>query len=84
MGIGTILLKAMVARELLRRGSMDPQVFNDLVSKVMDTLRFNGYGVNDDDITQLVDIISVKDGKISLSPDGLKYLETYSILNQTS
>lgn len=80
MGIGTILFKAMVARELLNHGPMNMQEFNDTINKVINTLRLSGYDIDDDTIVQVVNLISVRNGKITLSNDGLKYLEAFNLI----
>lgn len=80
MSVGTILLKAIVARELLKHGPMDMQEFNNTIKETIHMLRLNGYDINDDAIIQVINLFSVKNGKVVLSDEGLRYLETLNLI----
>ncbi len=76
----TLILKLVVVRELNRLGNISVNEFPSLISKITQHLNSMGYSISSDDIIHLLDVISISNGKVTLSSEGLHYLRTIEIL----
>ena len=76
----SLIFKLMVVKELRKLGCVNVHEFPDLVSKIAQHLNSMGYSISPNDIIHLLDVIRISNGKITLSSEGLYYLQAIEIL----
>lgn len=76
-----LILKLVVIKELNRLGGgISINEFPSLISKITQHLNSMGYSISPGDVIHLLDVISISNGKVTLSSEGLHYLRTIEIL----
>ncbi len=79
-----IIYKIALLTELEKRGSIDEKDFPKLLSELKQRLSKMGHQINDNDNIHILDVIEIRNGKITLNEDGLKYLKIIkTLLNDT-
>ena len=79
-----IIYKIALLTELEKQGSIDERDFPKLLSELKQRLGKMGHQINDNDNIHILDVIEIRNGKITLNEDGLKYLKIIkTLLNDT-
>ena len=77
---GSLILKLMVIKELHKLGYISVHEFPDLISKITQHLNSMGYSINPGDVINLLDVVRISNGKVTLSNEGIHYLQAIEVL----